>query len=120
MNQADTVSNALAIDSMLNYETVKYFGNEKPEAERFDHSMQQYEQAAIKSSTSLGWLNFGQAVIFSVGMLISMMMSAHAVQQGTQTIGDFVLDPSVFDAVITAPYLYWRRISGNPAITYRP
>ena len=91
MNQADTVSNALAIDSMLNYETVKYFGNEKPEAERFDHSMQQYEQAAIKSSTSLGWLNFGQAVIFSVGMLISMMMSAHAVQQGTQTIGDFVL-----------------------------
>ncbi|MGB2061388.1 MAG: ABCB family ABC transporter ATP-binding protein/permease [Candidatus Puniceispirillales bacterium] len=91
MNQADTVSNALAIDSMLNYETVKYFGNEKPEAERFDQSMQQYEQAAIKSSTSLGWLNFGQAVIFSVGMLISMMMSAHAVQQGTQTIGDFVL-----------------------------
>jgi ATP-binding cassette subfamily B protein len=91
MNKADTVSNSLAIDSMLNYETVKYFGNEQSEAKRFDQSMQQYEQAAIQSSTSLGWLNFGQAVIFSIGMLVTMLMSAQAVQQGTQTIGDFVL-----------------------------
>ena len=91
MNKADTISNSLAIDSMINYETVKYFGNEQSEAKRFDQSMQQYEQAAIQSSTSLGWLNFGQAVIFSIGMLVTMLMSAQAVQQGTQTIGDFVL-----------------------------
>ena len=91
MNRADTAAHARAIDSMLNYETVKYFGNEQSEAVRFDRSMQQYEIAAVHSSTSLGWLNFGQAAIFSVGMMVSMLMSAHAVQLGTQTIGDFVL-----------------------------
>ncbi len=91
MNNSDTDANSKAIDSLLNYETVKYFGNEKMESERFDHSMAGYEKAATKTWTSLGWLNFGQTVIFSIGMLACMVMSALAVQRGEQTIGDFVL-----------------------------
>ena len=91
MNEADTAAHAKAVDSLLNFETVKYFGNETAEAHRFDRSMQQYEASATRSSTSLGWLNFGQSTIFAIGMLIIMLLSARAVQNGTQTIGDFVL-----------------------------
>ncbi len=91
MNESDTDANSKAVDSLLNYETVKYFGNEDMEAQRFDSSMARYENAATESWTSLGWLNFGQAVIFAVGMLVCMAMSAMAVQAGTQTIGDFVM-----------------------------
>ena len=91
MNNSDTEANTKAIDSLLNYETVKYFGNEEMEARRFDESMARYEIAATKTWTSLGWLNFGQMAIFSTGMLICMVMSAMAVQRGEQTIGDFVL-----------------------------
>jgi ATP-binding cassette subfamily B protein len=90
MNDSDTDANTKAIDSLLNFETVKYFGNEAMEARRFDRSMARYEVAATKTWTSLGWLNFGQGVIFSVGMAICMGLSARAVVQGTQTIGDFV------------------------------
>ncbi len=91
MNDSDTDANSKAVDSLLNYETVKYFGNERMEAERFDRSMARYESAATKSWTSLGWLNFGQTAIFAIGMLACMAMSAVAVQQGEQTIGDFVM-----------------------------
>ena len=91
MNESDTDANTKAIDSLLNFETVKYFGNERMEAERFDGAMAGYERAATKTWTSLGWLNFGQAVIFSIGMGVCMAMSAMAVQRGEQTIGDFVL-----------------------------
>ena len=91
MNQSDTEANTKAIDSLLNFETVKYFGNERMEAERFDASMARYEAAATKTWTSLGWLNFGQMAIFSTGMLICMVLSARAVQAGEQTLGDFVL-----------------------------
>ncbi len=91
MNNSDTDANSKAIDSLLNYETVKYFGNERMEAQRFDSSMAKYEKAATKTWTSLGWLNFGQTVIFSAGMMTCMVMSALAVQRGEQTIGDFVL-----------------------------
>ena len=91
MNEADTAAHAKAVDSLLNFETVKYFGNETAEAQRFDQSMQQYEASATRSSTSLGWLNFGQSTIFAIGMLIIMLLSARAVQNGTQTVGDFVL-----------------------------
>uniref|UniRef100_UPI0035319B2B ABCB family ABC transporter ATP-binding protein/permease n=1 Tax=Pararhizobium sp. IMCC3301 TaxID=3067904 RepID=UPI0035319B2B len=91
MNDSDTDANSKAVDSLLNYETVKYFGNENVEADRFDRSMQGYEQAAIKTSTSLSWLNFGQTLIFSAGLVICMAMSARAVMAGTQTLGDFVL-----------------------------
>ena len=90
MNESDTEANTRAIDSLLNFETVKYFGNEDLEAKRFDASMAGYEKAAVKTWISLGWLNFGQAVIFGIGMSAMMLMSAYEVHKGTQTIGDFV------------------------------
>jgi ATP-binding cassette subfamily B protein len=90
MNDSDTDANTKAIDSLLNFETVKYFGNEAMEAERFDRSMARYEIAATRIWTSLGWLNFGQGVIFGIGMTVVMAMSALEVQAGTQTVGDFV------------------------------
>ncbi|PWL19125.1 metal ABC transporter permease [Falsochrobactrum shanghaiense] len=90
MNDSDTDANTKAIDSLLNFETVKYFGNEAMEAKRFDASMARYEKAATQTWTSLGWLNFGQAVIFGLGMAAVMVMSALEVQKGTQTLGDFV------------------------------
>jgi len=90
MNTSDTEANTKAIDSLLNYETVKYFGNEEMEARRFDDAMARYEISATRIWTSLGWLNFGQAVIFGIGMAVMMVMSGVAVQRGEQTIGDFV------------------------------
>jgi ATP-binding cassette subfamily B protein len=90
MNESDTDANTKAVDSLLNYETVKYFNNERMEAERFDRSMARYEIAATRTWTSLGWLNFGQGLIFGVGMAIVMVLSALEVQAGTQTLGDFV------------------------------
>ncbi len=90
MNNSDTEANTKAIDSLLNFETVKYFGNEEMEAKRFDASMERYEKAATQVWTSLGWLNFGQAVIFGVGTAVMMVMSAISVKNGTHTLGDFV------------------------------
>ena len=90
MNDSDTDANTKAIDSLLNFETVKYFGNEEMEAKRFDQSMARYERSATQVWTSLGWLNFGQGLIFGVGTAIMMVMSALAVQRGEQTLGDFV------------------------------
>lgn len=90
MNDSDTEANTKAIDSLLNFETVKYFGNEEMEAKRFDSSMERYEKSATQVWTSLGWLNFGQGVIFGLGQTAMMVMSAMAVQRGEQTIGDFV------------------------------
>jgi ABC-type transport system involved in Fe-S cluster assembly fused permease/ATPase subunit len=91
MNTNDTEANSKAIDSLLNFETVKYFGNEDMEARRFDESMARYEKAAVRVWTSLAWLNFGQAVILGIGMGACMVMSALAVSRGEQTVGDFVL-----------------------------
>ncbi|GAA5093925.1 ABC transporter ATP-binding protein/permease [Bartonella acomydis] len=90
MNTADTEANTRAVDSLLNFETVKYFCNETLEAHRFDSSMANYEKSATKIWTSLSWLNFGQAVIFGIGMTILMLMSAYEVFHKTQTLGDFV------------------------------
>ncbi|MCM2474010.1 ABC transporter ATP-binding protein/permease [Rhizobium sp. CG5] len=90
MNDSDTDANTKAIDSLLNFETVKYFGNEDMEARRYDASMERYEKAATQVWTSLGWLNFGQGVIFAIGMMVMLILSALAVQRGEQTIGDFV------------------------------
>ncbi|WP_455482392.1 ABCB family ABC transporter ATP-binding protein/permease [Bartonella sp. B35(2025)] len=90
MNTADTEANTHAVDSLLNFETVKYFCNETLEANRFDSSMASYEKAATKIWTSLSWLNFGQALIFGIGMTILMLMSAYEVFCETQTLGDFV------------------------------
>lgn len=91
MNDSDTDANTKAIDSLLNYETVKYFGNEEMEQRRFDHSMARYEKAAIQTYYSLGVLNAGQAVIFTIGMTICMVMAAHGVTTGVHTVGDFVM-----------------------------
>nr|WP_232845728.1 ABC transporter ATP-binding protein/permease [Aurantimonas marina] len=90
MNDSDTDASTKAIDSLLNFETVKYFGNESMEAERFDKAMSRYEIAATRIWTSLGWLNFGQGLIFGAGMAVAMVMSALEVRAGTQTLGDFV------------------------------
>ncbi|QDZ09705.1 ABCB family ABC transporter ATP-binding protein/permease [Devosia ginsengisoli] len=91
MNNSDTDANGKAIDSLLNYETVKYFANEKMEAERYDTSMAGYERSAIRIWTSLGFLNFGQAVIFYAGFLIIAIMAIVGVMNQTLTLGDFVL-----------------------------
>ncbi len=91
MNEADTDSNTKSVDAMLNYETVKYFNNEDMEARRFDKAMAKYEKAATQTFTSLAWLNFGQTLIFTLGLIACMVLSARAVQAGTQTLGDFVM-----------------------------
>jgi ATP-binding cassette subfamily B protein len=91
MNASDTDAHSKVVDSLLNYETVKYFGNEAREAGRFDRSMERYERAAVRTWTSLAWLNFGQTAIFSVGSAACMVLAARGVMAGTQTIGDFVL-----------------------------
>jgi len=90
MNDADTEANAKAIDSLLNYETVKYFGNEEHEARRFDVGRRRYEQAAIRSSRTLSLLNTGQGAIIAIGLVVVMGMAGHGVVAGTMTIGDFV------------------------------
>jgi ATP-binding cassette subfamily B protein len=91
MNEEDSRANTRAIDSLLNYETVKYFGNEELEARRFDAAMRGYEQASVKSQTSLALLNIGQAVIISVGLSAVMLMTASGIIAGTLTIGTFVM-----------------------------
>jgi ATP-binding cassette subfamily B protein len=91
MNESDQDAHSKAVDSLLNFETVKYFGNEKMEARRYDRAMERYENAAVRIWTSIAWLNIGQIVIFSIGMTICMVMSAGAVMRGEQTVGDFVL-----------------------------
>ncbi len=91
MNEQDTDANQKAIDSLLNFETVKYFGAETREAERYDISMRAYEGAAIKTATSLAMLNFGQSLIITSGLLTVMVMAALGVQNGTLSVGDFVM-----------------------------
>ncbi|MFB9269682.1 ABCB family ABC transporter ATP-binding protein/permease [Bradyrhizobium erythrophlei] len=91
MNDSDTEATTKAIDSLLNYETVKYFGAEEREAGRYDRSMQRYEQASVKTYTSLAVLNTGQAIIFTAGLTATMLMCALGIRNGTHTVGDFVL-----------------------------
>jgi ABC-type transport system involved in Fe-S cluster assembly fused permease/ATPase subunit len=91
MNESDTEANTKAIDSLLNYETVKYFSAETREAQRYDRSMERYEQASVKTYTSLAVLNTGQAVIFTFGLTAVMLMCALGVRSGRHTVGDFVL-----------------------------
>ena len=91
MNDQDTDANQKAIDSLLNFETVKYFGAEKREAARYDASMKGYEAAALKTNYSLAFLNFGQSVFITTGLVIVMVMAAIGVQKGQMTVGDFVM-----------------------------
>jgi ATP-binding cassette subfamily B protein len=91
LNQANADANTKSIDSLLNYETVKYFGNEDFEAERFNMSRRLYEYAAIKNQFSFTALNLGQTAIISIGLIVMMAMAAQGIVQGRLTIGDFVL-----------------------------
>lgn len=91
MNKSDTDANTKAINSLLNYETVKYFGAEEREATRYDRSMAGYEQASVKTYTSLAVLNTGQAIIFTAGLTATMLMCALGVRSGHNTVGDFVM-----------------------------
>ena len=91
MNDQDTDANQKAIDSLLNFETVKYFGAEHREAMRYDESMKGYEAAALKTSYSLAFLNFGQSVLITSGLVIVMVLAAIGVQNGDLTVGDFVM-----------------------------
>ncbi|GAB5468733.1 MAG: ABC transporter ATP-binding protein/permease [Rhodospirillales bacterium] len=90
MNESDQEAGTKAIDSLLNYETVKYFGNEEHEARRYDKALARYEDAAIKSRTSLAFLNTGQALLIAVGVTAIMLVAAKGVAAGQLTVGDFV------------------------------
>jgi ATP-binding cassette, subfamily B, heavy metal transporter len=91
MNERDSDANTKAIDSLLNYETVKYFANEAHEAERFDQAKRAFEKAAIRSQTTLSMLNIGQGAIIAAGLITVMIMAGAGVSAGTMTLGDFVL-----------------------------
>ena len=91
MNETDQEANTKAIDSLLNYETVKYFGAEEHEARRFDHALQRYERAAVKSQVSLSVLNIGQAAVISLGLTTVMYLAGRGIVEGRMTLGDFVL-----------------------------
>jgi ATP-binding cassette subfamily B protein len=91
MNDSDTDANVKAIDSLLNYETVKYFSAEEREAARYDRAMARYEDASVSAYTSLAVLNAGQAIIFTLGLAAVMVMCAFEIKAGTKTLGDFVL-----------------------------
>jgi ATP-binding cassette subfamily B protein len=91
MNERDTEANTKAIDSLLNFETVKYFANEEHEAQRFDKALKAYERAAVKSQTTLSALNIGQGMIIATGLVVVMLLAGRGVARGSMTIGDFVL-----------------------------
>ncbi|MBF9060474.1 ATP-binding cassette domain-containing protein [Rhodobacterales bacterium HKCCSP123] len=102
MNDQDTDANQKAVDSLLNFETVKYFGAERREAERYDNAMRGYETAAIKTALTLAFLNFGQSLIITTGLVLVMVMAALGVQSGELTVGDFVM-VNAFMIQITMP-----------------
>src|SRR5580704_16429383 len=91
MNSSDTDANAKAIDSLLNYETVKYFSADEREAKRYDRSMARYEEASVKAYVSLAVLNAGQAAVFTLGLAATMVLCAYGIEHGTNTVGDFVM-----------------------------
>jgi ATP-binding cassette subfamily B protein len=91
MNDRDTEANQKAVDSLLNFETVKYFNAEEREASRYDGSMQGYEKAAVETQVSLAWLNAGQTILITAGLVAVMVMAAKGVQAGRYTVGDFVM-----------------------------
>ena len=91
MNERDQAANTRAIDSLLNYETVKYFGNEEHEARRYDRALERYEQAAVKNQVSLSVLNIGQGLLIAIGLIGVMLLAGVGVVQGKLTLGDFVL-----------------------------
>jgi ATP-binding cassette subfamily B protein len=101
MNDQDTDANQKAIDSLLNFETVKYFGAEAREAERYDSAMEKYVAAALKTSYSLAFLNFGQSLLITGGLVAVMVMAAMGVQEGRLTVGDFVMVNAYMIQIVT-------------------
>ncbi|MEP9378807.1 ABC transporter ATP-binding protein/permease [Aquabacter sp. CN5-332] len=91
MNESDTEANTKAVDSLLNYETVKYFGADHWESSRYDKSVARYESATVRTFTSLAWLNAGQALIFTMGLTATMVLAAFDVRAGRQSVGSFVM-----------------------------
>jgi len=91
MNESDTDASGKAVDSLLNFETVKYFGSESREASRYDKAMERFERASIKAYISLAILNAGQAIIFTAGLTLCMVLVVNGIREGRHTIGDFVL-----------------------------
>jgi len=91
MNKLDSKGNSLAFDSLINYETVKYFGNERLELDRYDDTLRDWEHWAVKSQSSMSLLNFGQGAIIALGVTLVMVLAAHSVSQGEMSIGDLVL-----------------------------
>jgi len=91
MNDMDSKANTRAIDSLINYETVKYFGNEKYEVQRYDEQMQRWEVSAVRNQTSLAALNAGQSIIIAIGVTLLMLLAADGVVKGKMTVGDLVL-----------------------------
>ena len=114
MNEEDTDANQKAVDSLLNFETVKYFNAEEREALRYDKSIAGYEEAALKTSYSLAFLNFGQAILVTVGLVGVMILAALGVQLGELTVGDFVLVNAYMIQIIIPPKGLYVDPSGVP------
>ncbi len=91
MNESDSEANAKAMDSLINFETVKYFNNETLEAQRFDVAMAAYQKASVRTYVSLGWLNSGQTLIFTIGLVACMAMTMQGIASGKNTVGDMVM-----------------------------
>ena len=112
MNDMDTEAQSRAVDSLLNFETVKYFGNERHEAQRFDQSLARYEKAAVKSQVTLNMLNIGQSAIVAIGLALVMLMAASAVRSGSMTVGKFVLVNTylmqLFQPLNFLGFVYWQ------------
>ncbi|KAM9180722.1 iron-sulfur clusters transporter ABCB7, mitochondrial isoform 3-T3 [Dugong dugon] len=103
MNKADNDAGNAAIDSLLNYETVKYFNNEKYEAQRYDGFLKTYETASLKSTSTLAMLNFGQSAIFSIGLTAIMVLASQGIVAGTLTVGDLVMDKAMAPPLLITP-----------------
>lgn len=91
MNALDNEANSKAIDSLLNHETVKYFNNEELEVSRYDQCLKGYQEASLKTNSSLSLLNIGQNLIFSCGLTSVMILAAHEVHKGNMSVGDIVM-----------------------------
>ncbi len=91
MNDTDNDASTKSLDSLINYETVKYFGNEAHEAQRYDHALARYERAAVRVQVSLNMLNLGQAAIIAIGLTLIMLLAASGMRDGTMTVGKFVV-----------------------------
>jgi ATP-binding cassette subfamily B protein len=109
MNELDSKANTRAMDSLINYETVKYFNNEEYEALRYDQSMQRWETAAVRSQTSLSLLNIGQSAIIAVTVTLMMWRATLGVVNHTMTINDLVL-VNAFMLQLYVPLNFWRHL----------